>query len=1123
MLVLSTSTDRFVNPPNRDRSEDSRSSQSKAIPLALLLSTITTSLCAADTKVAPDKSDQLALAALFNEQHYTNVGPLIVEHSRHLPPEKSFQLLHKWVLPSELHQNVRVTTDFVSSAHQLSDDRPTLLSPALELIATARQLDRLAELTQEIEQLSPTEPADQSNRLALLYLTAIARDDLDAAQTHLSRFLDLVADPEILTQTEPAVLLVLQDAVQRPTLGDVIGESLLVIKEHYRTKFPQTAWHRTLQRLFPHDAQPHPIDGGQWTPVSCHLAYYHGRSFPPTMWNIEPGRARQLSSHSDDFLFFASPLQGSYEVEAEALGFGYHDTDIMVAGRWATLASDHENVRTGNIRGDFDPLPIGFKFTDTNDHKFIHTRAMKQDDQLAVDLNGHRVFETPVTSNQFPWVAIRSFSIAHGGVDDLTISGSPTIPQTIDMIGSDQLLGWYDYYQHPDAGANALGGWQTRPSPASAIADDLELFSLKDPGLPPNSHAERLLRYARPVLEDGHIEYFFWYEDGVTNAHPAIGTQALLITPHGLYQHPITDGPHDQTQARPDARTLISNSPSLPLQNATWNHVQLTFKGEAVAVRLNDEPIATATLPMPFNERTFGLFHYADQTSLRVRDLNWTGQWPTTLPTIDQQILVDPIVRQLAMSSSVMPNQLRIKTNESTRANDFFSISRQSNPGDVTVSTDDVHIEENLNSRDYADAAISPNVEIEGDFDFTLGFRDLNTNCEEGSNAGVRVMVRTTGELRESAMLKRLEGSEGNQRLECATEVFPNGQYTPEFFGWQPCQTGQGKLKISRRGRQFYFLFAENDSPHFRLVDQREFVDDSIRMFGLRGEVELWGKPKNSPRIEATFTELEVQAESYSRWLNSYNLQVGYLQEQRKRMPTVSLHDFRHAAPDLSQVKLIGNTAEWDESNGGLLLESESINGSGITWAPQLGMNFIVTCDLAELNLPEPLNSNPSASLALQISLHDPDETQCVVRVLSGDNGALQARFEQHSTKNDNIELIQTIPLSFQKPGFLQVERFGQFLNFAVGGKPEEQAAPKEIKTIRVESASFGVHEFQLKLDSSNSNSPSSAVVSSIEVKTTNNIELRQGVPDVQEQPTPNPPPKPAPSSLFDNIQNLFK
>ena len=69
----------------------------------------------------------------------------------------------------------------------------------------------------------------------------------------------------------------------------------------------------------------------------------------------------------------------------------------------------------------------------------------------------------------------------------------------------------------------------------------------------------------------------------------------------------------------------------LPLKPKAWNRVELTIKGDTLSLRLNGEPAYEAAIE-PTNPRDFGLFHYADETEARIRNVNYRGQWPRTLP-----------------------------------------------------------------------------------------------------------------------------------------------------------------------------------------------------------------------------------------------------------------------------------------------------------------------------------------------------------------------------------------------------------------------------------------------------------------------------------------------------------
>ena len=53
--------------------------------------------------------------------------------------------------------------------------------------------------------------------------------------------------------------------------------------------------------------------------------------------------------------------------------------------------------------------------------------------------------------------------------------------------------------------------------------------------------------------------------------------------------------------------------------------------GDKVAIELNGQPFYERPIE-PENQRTFGLFHFADQTQVRVRNVTYQGNWPRSLP-----------------------------------------------------------------------------------------------------------------------------------------------------------------------------------------------------------------------------------------------------------------------------------------------------------------------------------------------------------------------------------------------------------------------------------------------------------------------------------------------------------
>ena len=61
-----------------------------------------------------------------------------------------------------------------------------------------------------------------------------------------------------------------------------------------------------------------------------------------------------------------------------------------------------------------------------------------------------------------------------------------------------------------------------------------------------------LLRYQRPLMEDGSIEYEFFYDPDHFETHPALDRLAFILDPSGIREHWIGDGRYDRTDLAPD-------------------------------------------------------------------------------------------------------------------------------------------------------------------------------------------------------------------------------------------------------------------------------------------------------------------------------------------------------------------------------------------------------------------------------------------------------------------------------------------------------------------------------------------------------------------------------------------
>ena len=76
----------------------------------------------------------------------------------------------------------------------------------------------------------------------------------------------------------------------------------------------------------------------------------------------------------------------------------------------------------------------------------------------------------------------------------------------------------------------------------------------------------------------------------------------------------------------------------IKLKPKEWNRLQLRLVGDEVQLILNGVDIYQSPVAN-WNQRQFGLFHYANQTDVRVRNVILRGDWPKNLPELKDQEL----------------------------------------------------------------------------------------------------------------------------------------------------------------------------------------------------------------------------------------------------------------------------------------------------------------------------------------------------------------------------------------------------------------------------------------------------------------------------------------------------
>jgi hypothetical protein len=257
------------------------------------------------------------------------------------------------------------------------------------------------------------------------------------------------------------------------------------------------------------------------------------------------------------------------------------------------------------------------------DDWYQHKVTIK-DGKYIVSLDGRVIGEEPLPKSHDPSLALL-MSAAEGtaGVRNLKISGSPTIPEEIALSDRPQLNAWMAFYGESLTGKRAA--W---------FQDNAEIRSRSRPDKIVDRQ-ESLLQYMRPLVEDGELRYEFYYQPGKLMAHPALDRLTFLVDPKGIKIHWLTDAQYDRTGLGPgnvhEEPENRRGPDEIPLKANDWNEMKLVLAGNTVSLQVNGEQVYSRELAAT-NRRIFGLFHYADEGDVRVRNVVYRGDWPRALP-----------------------------------------------------------------------------------------------------------------------------------------------------------------------------------------------------------------------------------------------------------------------------------------------------------------------------------------------------------------------------------------------------------------------------------------------------------------------------------------------------------
>jgi len=818
-------------------------------------------------------SDGHALNEILEERYVATDAYNVYRKSLNMPPEERYEYLAAWVLPGKDHSNFRLMADStpthpappVADAHPIDVVRSAallnvsgakrvaiggnLVAPAIELVRTARELGRLDDLCERVEQdraednpstagqpssllavlgqalEKPTGPERPPiDRLSLLTMIHLARGDMTAANRKLQELgphLDAMRGLSVYQRWGPTMAA--GEAIEHPETRSAATQVLrhLVTVVLGKAREGPSLWQLRNRHLWglARAMTRHGIDNttygtppklAHWRAV-VHPRYAgRGPGTPRQHWSVSSaGAVLHTPGHAMDYMYYGIPLRGDFHVECELTSFGARDAQLAYAGFWAGLKYNRDKYQVSYFErykpeGKVDPpiAPLG---------PWYRYRLTVKDNLLTTYVNDRKLHEQRVPDECDPWLAIRSFRANQSGFRNVRITGKPTVPESLNLSALPDLTGWVNTYYEETADDDDADWRKEGGTIVGRKKDELAGYQLQS-----------LLYYHRPMLEDGSIEYEFLYRPGELVAHTALDRLVFLLEPKGVRIHWLTDHSRDRTGLLPDNafdEPANRHGPSpLPLKTDDWNRIRLDLTGDTVVLSLNGQPICQRDLE-PTNMRTFGLFHYADQTEVRVRNITYRGDWPRELPPVEeQQLAVDP-VELIERHASGLKAVYRHDFKElGVPEHRFRSASPkswlQSAANGLRMSRPGMKPRGGLHY-------LHVGLRLRGDFDVTASFEDFKPAAPVGKEASdilMHVLLDTPAE--DIAAVRRRHFADGRDLLHTSHDhLRPDGKRGYDGRT-SPCKSQSGKLRLVRIGSVVYYLFAEADSNDFRLVDE---------------------------------------------------------------------------------------------------------------------------------------------------------------------------------------------------------------------------------------------------------------------------------------------------------------
>ena len=783
-------------------------------------------------------------------------------------PEARYRRMKQWVLPSSYHFTYRLYAAF-------SPNRPAkklaklgsseLVAPALLLVDTAQQLGKLEDLKKAVNIRTFRSPDRIREQTALRILIAIATKDAATAAKEMiamEGMLKRITKATTTARRWPFILAIsrgLKYPATRATANRMVefavdnqlagGARYGPVLERYLRKLKAEQSIESMPSFAKNHYQKQ-WSLKHWFPVSHSRAKTRGDGYPVAKWLTAKGELRFLAGQDTDLVYYQMPVTGNFEIQADLSTLGWRETDIFAAGLYSAIRSDRKTVELGQfdrklpgklLKPPFKSIGFWYKY-----------RVVVKDGQYTAYVDGRRIHTQRLPAQPDPWIAVRTDGRYHGGVRNLRILGNPKVPKEISLSSLPDLGNWDPrYYNESTSGANSH--WQKRG----------ELIVGRKHSTLSGSFQQSLLRYHRPLLEDGQVSYEFFYQPGKTHVHPALDRRTFLLDEQGVKLHTMTDERYDRSGMQPNNFQIVAENrrgngkKKLDLKPNRWNKVALSIKGQTVLIKLNDELVYEHKLTAP-NSRLFGLFHYADKTEARVRKVTYRGDWPNRIPPVEEQQLAASVSWDVPENKS-LAEHFEVDFAKGYQQSADLKLVYDEHKQFLQQGKEGLVINIPEGRKKGLEVQFRTKFKIRGDFDILAEYDQLKaTKVDNVFGGGFDLFVYVEGNKDRVSIERRIVAS--GQQLKVAHGVLDAKKkyrwYAPRF---KEPSTG-GRMRFIRQGPTLYYLFAAEKSPRFRLVGMRTIGTKDLETIGVKG-----GTRAKNASTHVRLKKLSIHAERLVR------------------------------------------------------------------------------------------------------------------------------------------------------------------------------------------------------------------------------------------------------------------